>query len=918
MEKEENWLGRLYLTDRHLCFHGKLNRYLAKVTIRWGDIIRIQPRRDDSGVVDAVKVMSLASKYTLTTFQNDDPPLQEMKIIWQRALEAAQQATQAHRRLDILLRPTSLIGAPGISGGPAVEAFPSIAPLAMPGTLPAASSRHGDGGRGGGERGSANQLSALGQPVGGNGTSSGVSPTPSPSPPPAAGTAPGMAGTPSTTLSTIAVITHPTVANPARGNSIPIASAANTPAIPLTVSSGPISGQAPGSISPPSGGPRDVHPASVSSVAAGGHASGGNGLGPGLVIVAAPSSTLGPGGSVQTPALATAPAIANGTSGGSTIGSGGGGVPAALEATAAAAAGAATGTFRFFSRMVTGGKKRSESASASAGSVAGREMERAAAAAVAAVAEMEGAGAGAGEPPSAVVGLTDPGTDVPTAGSSDRLDGRSAAAAEPPNVMVTPSTPVRSQGSAPSLPAAAAAQLPAVPETTPSPAVVPPPQKQFAPACPCECIDPPLKHSVLNTITAPTSAVAVWRELYGPNAPVFAAAHRARESEALEMPRWRVVTRDDDGVEDESDGDDVDDASDGSLPRAGTERTVSYRVAYYMMGKKLADSTEGQRVVSVFPSDSSSSSSPVPTAFCVESTTKTPNAPYGASFGTLSRVCVHQRAPGVTDVHVRFAVVFSQRVRMMEGKIEQGGVDGCSGLWKEIEKRLRELPADPDEDKDQAVAASSSASQMPATSSVAAGPAPASPIPAKLPTAKPTSPGGGSGVPTKPTTAATTPTAATTTTTTKLLGIIPMRSWKVLLPASRAQARTWKRRMLYAAVALTAANLLYAAWLTAVVSRGVLHLAATNGSGGGPSLPSVIETSPAVAVKVDAKATVTTPTAAAAVVVGNAATAAVLEQWAVSLELRAAALRSEMADLAAMAERVRHLSARSGDDPHIE
>jgi hypothetical protein len=62
MEREANWIGRLFLTSSHLCFQGKLDKRCAKVTIHWCDVIRIQARKRDDDVIDAIKVNSLTSK----------------------------------------------------------------------------------------------------------------------------------------------------------------------------------------------------------------------------------------------------------------------------------------------------------------------------------------------------------------------------------------------------------------------------------------------------------------------------------------------------------------------------------------------------------------------------------------------------------------------------------------------------------------------------------------------------------------------------------------------------------------------------------------------------------------------------------------------------------------------------------------
>ncbi|KAJ3372813.1 hypothetical protein GGF31_001350 [Allomyces arbusculus] len=95
MEKDENWSGRLFLTDKHLCFHGKLDRKTAKVLIHWCDVIRVQQRRNDAEqkVEAGIRIMSLTSKYTFTNFHHHsvDGPYAEIRRIWQAEIEASQR-----------------------------------------------------------------------------------------------------------------------------------------------------------------------------------------------------------------------------------------------------------------------------------------------------------------------------------------------------------------------------------------------------------------------------------------------------------------------------------------------------------------------------------------------------------------------------------------------------------------------------------------------------------------------------------------------------------------------------------------------------------------------------------------------------------------------------------------------------------
>ncbi|KNE61125.1 hypothetical protein AMAG_18746 [Allomyces macrogynus ATCC 38327] len=99
MEKDENWSGRLFLTDKHLCFHGKLDRKTAKVLIHWCDVIRVQQRRGDAEqkVEAGIRIMSLTSKYTFTNFHHHsvDGPYAEIRRIWQAEIEASARPFRA-------------------------------------------------------------------------------------------------------------------------------------------------------------------------------------------------------------------------------------------------------------------------------------------------------------------------------------------------------------------------------------------------------------------------------------------------------------------------------------------------------------------------------------------------------------------------------------------------------------------------------------------------------------------------------------------------------------------------------------------------------------------------------------------------------------------------------------------------------
>ncbi|ORZ39079.1 hypothetical protein BCR44DRAFT_1427151 [Catenaria anguillulae PL171] len=169
---------------------------------------------------------------------------------------------------------------------------------------------------------------------------------------------------------------------------------------------------------------------------------------------------------------------------------------------------------------------------------------------------------------------------------------------------------------------------------------------------------------------APAKPVKLWLALFGPSAPVYQSAHKTRETERMDLPEWPTPT----------------------------QTTCPWL--------QSADSTETQKVISVSPTDGSTS----PTAWIVEYSTKTPDVPSGSSFTTQARVCVNQVGPNKTSVHVQFAVNFHEKVRFIQGQIEQGGVDGCTALWKEIAQGLKTVAADAE---DLESAASAPAMNMP-------------------------------------------------------------------------------------------------------------------------------------------------------------------------------------------------------------
>ncbi|KAI9149784.1 hypothetical protein H9P43_009963 [Blastocladiella emersonii ATCC 22665] len=858
MEKEENWVGRLYLTDRHLCFQGKLNKYVAKVTIHWGDVIRIQPRiaggsdgdttiaehsssgagGGGGGAVNAIKVMSLASKYTLSGFTNAELPLLEMKTIWQRAMDA-QHAT--HRRLDLLLRPLPVPGgraadalsnavresapAAGAAGTP-LSPMPPLANAVVTSTPPRASSPAA-------MRNSvvlqrqqtAPPLAAAQYPMSSASSSPGTTPgtmprsVKSPPQPAPAAVAPVLvapdkmiaATTASTSVSNIngiAVMTHPTATNPGRSSSIP------STAITLG-SAAPVGGL--------------------------------------VTVVASPSALVASESSPSTP---------------------GGGAGAAA---AAAANGAGTAFRGFFARIV---KKRADTVSSiptvnTAGSV--------------------------GDPPQASSNRRGRSkTDAMLAASGGRPASAGAAVAESGSTLLFDDDRVAA--------AEADCEVAAVTAASAKPAK---PAKAYLPGCLCECMADKPKHAVLPSTMLGTSAAAVWNAIFGGDAAVYRAAHGVRESENLEIEPWG--------------------AAPAGMPAAGAARTLNYRVAYYLpfKGKQTTDCTESQKLVAVAPE--APGGGPV-TGFVVDYETKAPGAPYGSSFVTQARVCVHQSAPNETTVHVLFSVNFLQRVRMMEGKIEGSGVDGCAALWKEVVNGLQALPPDP-EDEEEGEVGGAARPAMSRTASVieepirsrpssrAAAAASASAAAVKAPTAS-----AGKSTTATAAPASSSPFAFLTSLASALADTSSAARSKLVVRRIRAA----KKRLLVLAVALTVANALYAVWVAyaavdAIAARSRPHGAVIVAP---PPLqefavapPSPASTAAAAAVTVSEAVVTTLPTVvverpppqacptpqqqqSASAHVAPELNHPVIHAWSVSLQARADALQAELAALRAAAASV--------------
>ncbi|KAJ1514261.1 Protein Aster-B [Coelomomyces lativittatus] len=96
MLKQESWAGRLFYTNTHLCFSGKLGKKIAKVTILWSDVIRvhlktIQPQDSPSTQLlgtDAILIMSVNSKYIFMPPTATESAYNDIVLTWNCALKA--------------------------------------------------------------------------------------------------------------------------------------------------------------------------------------------------------------------------------------------------------------------------------------------------------------------------------------------------------------------------------------------------------------------------------------------------------------------------------------------------------------------------------------------------------------------------------------------------------------------------------------------------------------------------------------------------------------------------------------------------------------------------------------------------------------------------------------------------------------